>query len=82
MKKLLFWIIVLVMGISMVIVFSSSGCRSSEPPVEEPVAEEVTDEPEEEATDETGQPDESSEEESKEQEQTDAVKKIVRYIIL
>ena len=75
MKKLLFWIIVLVVGISMVIVFSSSGCRSSEPPVEEPVAEEVTDEPEEEVADKAEQTDENSEEESKEQEQTDAVKK-------
>jgi len=43
MKKLLFWIIVLAVCISMVIVFSSSGCRSSAPPADEPVAEEITD---------------------------------------
>ena len=74
MKKLLFWITVLVVSISIVIVFSSSGCRSSAPPVEEPVAEEVTDETEEEVIDEAEQPDENSEEESKEQEQNDVVK--------
>jgi hypothetical protein len=60
MKKLLLWVLVLVMSISLVLVFSSGGCRRAVQPVEEPVAEEVTDEPEEEALDESEQLDESS----------------------
>ncbi len=73
MKKLMFWIIILVVIISLSIVFSSVGCKSSVPAVEESVLEEVADEPEEEVIDEAEQLVESSEEETKEQEQADIV---------
>jgi len=83
MKKLLLWVLVLVISISLVIAFSSGGCRRAVRPVEEPVAEEVTDELEEEALDESEQLGESSKEETKEQEQTGTVKKDseVQYFI-
>ena len=42
MKKPLLCVLVLVMSVSLIMVFSSGGCRRAEPPVEE-----VTDEPEE-----------------------------------
>ena len=73
MKKLLFWIIILVVSISLLIVFGSVGCKSLVPPVEKSVVAEVTDESEEEVTDEAEQLIESSEAETKEQEQTDTV---------
>jgi len=89
MKKLLFWIIILVVSISLLIVFGSVGCKSLVPPVEKSVVAEVTDESEEEVTDESEeevideseeevtdeaeQLIESSEAETKEQEQTDTV---------
>ena len=52
MKKSLLWVLVLVMSVSLIMVFSSGGCRRAAPPVEEsvieePVVEEVTGEPEE-----------------------------------
>ena len=74
MKKLLFWLIVLVVTISFVIVFISVGCKSSAPSVEESIVEEVTDELEEEITEEVEPLGENNEEETKEQEQTDTVK--------
>lgn len=56
--KPLLWILILVMSISLVVVFSSIGCKTAvlleeETVIEEP-EEEVTDEPEEEALDESG----------------------------
>jgi len=81
MKKLLFWIIILVVSISLLIVFGSVGCKSLVPPVEKSVVAEVTDESEEEVIDESEEEviDEaeqlivSSEAETKEQDQTDTV---------
>ena len=74
MKKLLFWVIILVISIPLVLVFGSVGCKSSIPPVEESVVEEVTDESEEEAIGEAEQLIESSEVETNEQEKTGTVK--------
>ena len=71
MKRLLFLVIIVVISISLVIVFSSVGCKSSAPPVEESVVEEVNDESEEEVIDEAEQLVESSEAETKEPEQID-----------
>jgi len=68
MKKLLFWVLVLVISISLLIVFSSIGCSRTAQTVEEPVVKEVTDKVEE-ALDEPEQPDETSKEETKEQDQ-------------
>jgi len=45
MKKLLLWVLILVLCISLVVIFSLGGCRI----VEEPIVEEVTGEPGEEA---------------------------------
>jgi hypothetical protein len=83
MKKLTFWIIILVVIISLLIVFSSVGCKSSVPAVEESVLEEVADGPEEEVIDEAEQLVESSEEKVKEQEQADIVDEDIeiRYFI-
>ena len=74
MKKLLFWVIILVISIPLILVFGSDGCKSSIPPVEESVVEEVTDESEEEAIGEAEQLIESSEVETNEQEKTGTVK--------
>ena len=74
MKKLMFWIIILVVSISLLIVFISVGCKSSVLPLEESVLEEISDEPEEEVMDEAEQLVENSEVETKEQEQTGTAK--------
>ncbi len=71
MRKLLLWVIILAISISLIIVFSLVGCKSPVPPVEGSIVEEVTDEPGEEAVDEVEQPVESSDAETKEQEQTE-----------
>jgi len=68
MKKSLFFILVVVISISLLIVFSSIGCRRTVKVVEEPVVKEITDKVEE-ALGEQEQPDEISKEETKEQNQ-------------